>query len=86
MIIDCSLLTVPTPTPYSAEEPLKNVSDLCYVGLQILTQLKANAVQWEVSLSDIKDALRLLSYSGKLLELGNLTVNGTAHITDLLNT
>ena len=43
--IDLSTVTVPTPAPYDADDPLKNLGDLAYVILQILTVAKAADVK-----------------------------------------
>ena len=43
--IDLSTVTVPTPAPYDADDPLKNLGDLAYVILQILTVAKADDVK-----------------------------------------
>jgi hypothetical protein len=42
---DLSTVEIPTPTAYDVDDPLKNLGDLAYVMLQILTVAKANSVK-----------------------------------------
>jgi hypothetical protein len=43
--IDLSTITIPTPAAYTEDDPLKNLGDLAYVILQILTVAKAAGVK-----------------------------------------
>jgi hypothetical protein len=81
-------LTVPTPTPYSAEDPLKNLGDLCYVLLQIAQQ--AQQAQFEISdqgaanLLEIKSAVDALAYNGQVLDMGDLKLILTGKLPIIL--
>lgn len=64
-------LVIPTPTPYSAEDPMKNWGDLCYVLLQIANQAKAQGVVFDDQVvKDIKDAIH--DYSLSVLAVAEL--------------
>ena len=67
--IDLSTVTVPTPAPYDADDPLKNLGDLAYVILQILTVAKAADVKLGGS-GDLMETIE--SMSASILTLAEL--------------
>jgi hypothetical protein len=73
-------LTIPTPEPYSKNEPSKQLENLCYVFLQILVIGKANGVILDDQrLPAIKTAIDGITLTGGVPDL--TTVN--AQLTNL---
>lgn len=60
-------ITIPTPAPYDADEPLKQLENLCYVVLQVLQ--KFQAAETDV---DAVTAIKDLQYSGLVAKFGNV--------------
>lgn len=61
---DLSAVVIPTPTAYDADDPFKNLADLAYVLMQILTVAKAA----DVKLGGTGDLMETIeSFSGSVL-------------------
>lgn len=66
--IDLSTVTIPTPAAYSDDDPLKNLADIAYVVIQILTLAKAAGVKLGGS-GDLAEAIQ--SFSASVLTASN---------------
>ena len=62
-------ITIPVPAAYSADDPLKNIGDLCYVALQILTVAKAASVKVGFT-GDLMETIE--SFSASVLEIADM--------------
>jgi hypothetical protein len=66
ILISLEPIAVPTPEPYSKNNPTKQHENLCYVGLQLLHQMKQQGVQISSRMIDgsLVDALTDMGCEG----------------------
>jgi hypothetical protein len=72
---DLSAVTIPTPAPYDEADPFKQIENLCYVILQILTVAKAH--EFTMAAKPLTDAVDALAYNGTEFDLGDLIIRFT---------
>lgn len=84
-------VTIPTPQPYDDKDPQRQIENLSYVVLQILSQAKLAGftfndaqVSLTVDVSGIESAIRDLKYNGEIIDLGPIKLYLTGKTISLL--